>query len=69
MPRNLIGMSCIIGAKRTGWERLLQLLDLLAILQDQGVQVTLASDLELDNGGLLVALDACSYFSISPASL
>ena len=46
--------------KRTWWERLLELLNLLGILQDQGVEVSLASDLELDLGGLLVALDACS---------
>ena len=34
--------------ERTWWEGLLELLDLLGILQDQGVEVSLASDLELD---------------------
>jgi hypothetical protein len=44
---------------------LLQLLGLLGILQDKSVQVSLAADLELDVGGLLAALYASSYFSIS----
>lgn len=56
-------------SKHTWWERLLELLNLLGILQNQSVEVSLASDLELDLGRLLVALDACSYpnpISISP---
>lgn len=54
----------------TGWQRLLQLLGLLGILQDKSVEVLLASDLELDDltlvTGLSIALYAGSYISISP---
>lgn len=53
--------------ERTGWKRLLQLLNLLAILQDQGVQVSLAADLELHDRGLLVSLDARGCFQSVPA--
>ena len=42
---------------RTGRQRLLELLGLLGVLQGQGVQVLGASDLELDQRGLLVLLD------------
>jgi hypothetical protein len=42
---------------RTGRQRLLELLGLLGVLQGQGVQVLRASDLELDQGALLVLLD------------
>lgn len=51
--------------KHTRWQRLLQLLDLLRILQDECVQVSWAADLELGLGSLLVALYACSCISIS----
>jgi hypothetical protein len=37
---------------------LLQLVGLVAVLEDKGVEVSLASDLELDVLGLLVLLDA-----------
>lgn len=42
---------------RTGRERLLKLLGLLSVLEGQGVEVLRASDLELDQRGLLVLLD------------
>lgn len=45
---------------RTGWQRLLQLLNLLRILQDERVQVALAADLELGLCRLLVLLYAGS---------
>ena len=51
--------------KHTRWQRLLQLLDLLRILQDECVQVSWAADLELGLGSLLVALYACSCISMS----
>jgi hypothetical protein len=57
----LIDRGLVERGRRTGWQRLLELLNLLGILQHQGVQVLLASDLELDLGRLLVALDACRY--------
>lgn len=41
----------------TGRKRLLELLCLLGILQGEGVQVLGASDLELNQGALLVLLD------------
>lgn len=46
---------------RTRRKRLLQLLGLLGILEDQSVEVLLASDLELDGRGLLVLLDPGGY--------
>lgn len=42
----------------TWWERLLQLLGLLAVLEHERVQVPLTSDLELDLLAVLVSLDA-----------
>lgn len=49
----------------TGRQALLQLLGLVIVLQHQGVEVLLASDLELDVVGLLVLLDprGCSQVS------
>lgn len=48
---------------------MLELLNLVGILQDQGVEVSLAADLELDLAGLLVALDASSCDTpVSPSS-
>jgi len=47
---------------------LLQLLNLLRILQDERVEVSLAADLELSLRCLLVAFYACSCISISPCS-
>jgi hypothetical protein len=46
-------------------EGLLQLLGLVIVLEHQGVEVLLASDLELDVVGLLVLLDprGCNYVS------
>ena len=46
-----------IGVMHTRRQRLLELLGLLGVLQDQGVQVRLAPDLELDLVRLLVLLD------------
>lgn len=40
---------------------MLELLSLLAVLEDECVEVLLASDLELDLGGLLVLLYSGSY--------
>lgn len=40
-----------------GGEALLELLGLVGVLKNQGVEVLLASDLELDVVGLLVLLD------------
>lgn len=37
-----------VAGNRTWWERLLELLGLLSILEDEGVEVSVASDLELD---------------------
>lgn len=45
------------GKARTGRERLLELLGLLGVLEGQSVEVLRASDLELDQRGLLVLLD------------
>lgn len=45
---------------RTRGKRLLELLGLVGVLQNQGVDEALASDLELDVAGLLVLLYACS---------
>jgi len=41
----------------TGGEALLELLGLIGVLQDKGVEVSLAPDLELDLLGVLVLLD------------
>ena len=46
---------------RTGRKALLQLLGLVGVLEDKGVQVTLAADLELDLRGLGVLLDPGGY--------
>ena len=42
--------------KRTGRKRLLELVGLLGVLKDKGVQVTAAADLELDLRGTLGGL-------------
>lgn len=47
----------VLWESRTGGQRLLELLGLLGVLQGQRVQVLGASDLELDQRGLLVLLD------------
>lgn len=49
------------GCNRTGRERLLELLGLVVVLQDKGVQLTGAADLELDLLGVAVLLDAGRY--------
>jgi hypothetical protein len=59
------GLSRNGEKRRTGWQWLLQFLGLLRILQDESIQVSLASDLELNLRRLLVALYAGSYLSIS----
>jgi len=51
------------SSKRTGRKAGLQLLRLIGILEDEGVQVLLAPDLELDGGGLLVLLDPRGCFN------
>jgi len=48
---------------------LLELVGLLGVLEDKGVQVTLAADLELDQGGLLAALDASRAGVLAAADL
>lgn len=55
--------------RRTWWEGLLELIGLLGILEDKGVEVTLAADLELDGGGLLAALDASRAGVLAAADL
>lgn len=56
-------LACCVSRDRVWWEsrtggqRLLELLGLLGVLQGQRVQVLGASDLELDQRGLLVLLD------------
>jgi hypothetical protein len=47
--------------RHTGRQALLQLLGLVGILEDKGVEVLLAADLELDVVGLLVLLDPRGY--------
>jgi hypothetical protein len=51
------------GEAHTGRKALLELLGLVGVLQDKGVEVLLAADLELDVVGLLALLDArgCEY--------
>ena len=46
---------------RTWGKGLLELLGLVGVLQDESVDVTAASDLELDVVGLLVLLDTGSW--------
>lgn len=55
---SLVALLRDIGDLKGGRERLLELLGLLGVLEHQGVQVLLATDLELDVLGLLVLLDA-----------
>ena len=45
---------------RTGRKRLLQLLGLLRVLEDESVEVAVAADLELGLAGGGALLDACS---------
>ena len=52
-----------------GRKRLLELLGLLGVLQDESVEVPLAADLELDLLGALVLLDARGRSIASPADL
>lgn len=47
--------------QRTRGKGLLELLGLVGVLEDEGVQVALAADLELDLGVLVAALDASGY--------
>lgn len=56
---------CVRVGAHTRRQALLQLLGLVIVLQHQGVEVLLASDLELDVVGLLVLLDprGCSHVS------
>lgn len=56
-------------SQRTRWQGLLELVGLLGVLEDKGVQVTLAADLELDQGGLLAALDASRAGVLAAADL
>jgi hypothetical protein len=63
-----VGYNRINLGEHTRWQRLLQLLGLLGILQDKSVKVSLAADLELDLRRLLVLLYASSYLFISPRS-
>lgn len=56
------------GAHTRG-EGLLELVGLLGVLEDKGVQVALAADLELDGRGLLAALDASRAGVLAAADL
>lgn len=51
------------------WERLLKLVGLLRVLEDKGVEVALAADLELDSSGLLALLDASRAGVLAAADL
>jgi hypothetical protein len=46
-----------VGELQVGGKALLELLGLVVVLENQGVEVLLAADLELDVVGLLVLLD------------
>jgi hypothetical protein len=48
---------------------LLELVGLLGVLEDKGVQVALAADLELDGRGLLATLDASRAGVLAAADL
>ena len=55
-----------IGSQRTGRKALPQLVDLARVLEDEGVQVALAADLELDLlVGVLLHAHSCKTRSIS----
>lgn len=54
---------------RTWWEGLLELVGLLGILENKGVEVALAADLELDSSGLLALLDASRAGVLAAADL
>lgn len=54
---------------RTRGEGLLELVGLLGVLEDKGVKVALAADLELDGRGLLAALDASRAGVLAAADL
>lgn len=53
-----VHLSLTGAFRHTRRERLLELVGLLGVLQDEGVEVALAADLELDRGDILAALDA-----------
>ena len=55
----------VITGIRTWWQTLLELLSLVAVLEDKRVDESLAPDLELDVVGVLVLLYAGGYKSIS----
>lgn len=48
---------------------MLELVGLLRVLEDKGVKVALAADLELDGRGLLAALDASRAGVLAAADL
>jgi len=50
-------------------EGLLELLGLVGVLKDKGVEVALAANLELDLGALAAALDASGGSVLSPGNL
>lgn len=62
-PRVWPGRSGVLGRWHTGRKTLLKLLGLVGILQGKSVEVFCASNLELDEVGLLVLLDARRYHS------
>lgn len=71
-PGTIVSMLCDQVwwlMRHTWWEGLLELIGLLGILEDKGVEVTLAADLELDSGGLLAALDASRAGVLAAADL
>lgn len=53
----ILGIGSASVRKHTRGEALLQLVGLVRVLEDQGVQVALAPDLELGQAGLLALLD------------
>lgn len=57
------GCAGCSGVRHTRRQALLELVGLLGVLQDKGVDVALAADLELDLLGLAVALDPGGYKS------
>jgi hypothetical protein len=52
-----ISIVGILSGEHTGGKALLELLGLVVVLENQGVEVLLAADLELNVVGLLVLLD------------
>ena len=52
-----VSIAGVSSGEHTGGKALLELLGLVGVLENQGVEVLLAADLELDVVGLLALLD------------